>query len=172
MQKIAYKQNNIYIVPLNDDTNLIPDDIIELNIRNYIVGKGLLKRFANLKILDISQNPNTVTFLNKDEFLGLNSLKVLNVNNNGLKCLDKNVFDTLPNLIRLNIEYNPLDFSKLDKDIFKKLINLEILSIDKKQMEGLKENVHILDDLVNLKYISIESRNINIRRNNKYYYRL
>ncbi|KAJ0174417.1 hypothetical protein K1T71_009525 [Dendrolimus kikuchii] len=92
------------------------DNLRILNMENgtlYHIGNGSFKPLRRLQVLNLANNPLAVNDnLTSLQFEGLNALKVLILENCGIKRLydDDNIFEMMPNLTNLLLKNNQLFF--------------------------------------------------------------
>lgn len=109
------------------------DNLKILNIENgtiYHIGDGSFKPLRKLEMLNLANNPleaneNLTTAM----FEGLNNLKILTLENCGIKRFydDDNIFETMPNLTHLILRNNQLMY--ITAETIKPLKNLQDLDL-------------------------------------------
>lgn len=109
------------------------DNLKVLNMENgslYHIGYGSFKPLKRLQVLNLANNPLAVNSnLTCPQFEGLNSLKVLTLENCGIKRLydDDNIFEMMPNLTNLVLRNNQLFF--ITAETLKPMKFLQVLDL-------------------------------------------
>jgi hypothetical protein len=115
MKYLVLAQNSLS--RLDDLNGLLPSRfLLELNLeRNQIQEMIRLRKFANLKVLNM--NSNRLRQLDDFQFQDLVNLQVLDLSHNRLSFLNRNTLYGLKNLKQLSLSFNP--FKSFAADSFK-----------------------------------------------------
>lgn len=109
------------------------DKIRIMNLENgtiYYIGPGTFKSTKRLQVLNLANNPLTGNEnLTSPQFEGLNELKTLSLQNCGIKKFndDDNIFEMMPNLMKLILKNNQLYY--ITAETLKPMKFLEILDL-------------------------------------------
>jgi Leucine-rich repeat (LRR) protein len=109
---------------------------------------------TNVYILNLSNNQ--LTTLDKNIFKNLTHLQELHLNANNLSHLDKNIFKNLTHLKELHLNANKL--TTLDKDSFKHLTQLRELHLNANKLTHLYKD--IFKNLTNLQYLNLSDNKL------------
>jgi len=104
----------------------------------------------NIKVLNLSKT--YIYHIDKDIFNTLTNLLELSISDTNLTNLDKDIFKNLTNLQKLDLDSNK--FTNLDKDIFKNLTNLECLDLGCNKITNLDKDIFKI--LTNLQELNLE----------------
>lgn len=129
-----------------------------------VLAPGLFENLKHLEVLDLSYNELTSDWINRDTFIGLIRLVVLNLNNNKLSKIDKLVFRELYNLQSLNLESNAIEV--IAPNAFSDLKNLHELLLSHNQLKVIESN-HFADLFV-LNQLILESNRIEVIHQNAF----
>jgi Leucine-rich repeat (LRR) protein len=133
-------------------TTFDSDDEIKFNSINDIYN---IQNPENVKYLNL--NENNLTHLDKDIFTNLTQLQYLNLShNNNLTYLDKELFKYNTQLQYLDLDRNNL--THLDKDLFKYNTQLQKLFVNYNDITNLDEN--LFSNLTQLRYLNISCNNL------------
>jgi Leucine-rich repeat (LRR) protein len=127
------------------------DCVVKLNSVNNI---HTIPNPDTVKSLDLSNN--NLTHLDKNIFNNITNLQELYLGYNKLTYLDKDIFKNLTNLQDLYLYHNNL--THLDKDIFKHLTSLLILNLGYNELTYLDKN--IFKHFIHLQYLDLSDNNI------------
>ncbi len=138
--------------------DLIPVKAKKVTIRNATFSKKIVLNFPSLLILDLSNNNITTELLPQlqslsylrrlnlrqnlisqfhQAFVGLQMLKILEVQVNPVKSITADTFADLDNLILLNLSHLHIEF--ISQDAFQNLGSLQILDLSYNPLQGLDD---------------------------------
>ncbi|XP_026748827.2 toll-like receptor 6 [Galleria mellonella] len=139
--------------------NTLPPDLFsdtkslkEINLSNNtinVIPPGLFEGLQQLQILDLSHNDLTSQWVNKETFVGLLRMVILNLSYNKLSRIDRYMFQSLYSLQKLNLEHNLI--TSIDEHAFEELRNLHSLTLSHNILvhihSGLFTDLHVLHEL-------------------------
>lgn len=149
------KKGQLY--PLAESLSALTPDTkaLVLEGRNLTSLPQKIQQYPQLEILVLEGNK--LRSLPKDAFANLKNLRLLDLDNNKITQLDKDIFQPLPKLEFLYIAQNRL--TNLPEDIFHNLLNLKQLWFYTNKITSLHTN--LFKDLSQLEYLSFASNKIN-----------
>lgn len=131
----------------------------EINANNNSISTlppGLFEGLEQLQILDLSHNELTSQWINKDTFVRLLRMVILNLSYNRLVKINRHMFQDLYSLQKLNLEYN--EISSIDDHSFSELRNLHSLTLSGNNLVHIHS--HLFTDLHVLHELFIDNNKI------------
>ena len=159
------------------------------DIKEFINRFGLLK-YLNLKhnginqiendtfntfknLMSLNLENNELTTLNKNIFIGLDCLKILKIEKNKITSIEDNTFEHLNSLIELDLKGNSL--TNITQFMFNGLQRLEKLLLSNNQIDEIEDDAFITLDSLKELYLDgnklkiIKNRQFTMRQSSLYY---
>ena len=156
--------NNITILDMSD--NFIPvsrenafDGLHKLQVlnlsNNYVehVQRNAFRGLENLKTLDLSNNLLGFEVISNSQanmFIHFRHLKHLNLTNNRIVRIQRLIFESLVNLVSLNLSYNHLEHFEVN---LVQMTALETLDLSENKIQFLSDNMRFSLDVIGLNQI-------------------
>ncbi|XP_032516631.2 toll-like receptor 6 [Danaus plexippus] len=150
LQILNLSSNFINNIPQDifSDTKFLKEIFLSNNTIK-VLPPGLFRGLDQLQIFDFSHNELTSQWINKETFIGLVRMVILNISYNKLTRIDRYMFQDLYSLQKLNLEYN--DITSIEERAFEELRNLHSLTLSNNKITHIHTHIfselHVLHEL-------------------------
>lgn len=145
-----------YIIKPSDDDDKVERFVISKNSKFKNLPANLAQVFPNL--IEISASDSGLVGVEKANFDGLKSLKLLNLSSNAIKHLESETFDSLANVENLDLSGNEMEF--IEETLLYKLRNLKNLKLSSNKLHFVHSKT--LKHLENLETFSIDGNLLSV----------
>ncbi|CAD7081483.1 unnamed protein product [Hermetia illucens] len=155
LQVLNLSSNKIVALPseLFTDPSQAIQEIYLQNNSISVLSPKLFSNLEQLQALDLSLNQITSTWIDRNTFVGLIRLVLLNLSHNKITKLEPEIFSDLYTLQILNLRYNQLD--NIAADTFAPMNNLHTLLLSHNKLKYL--DAYALNGLYVLSLLSLDN---------------